>query len=742
MNRLFLALSLIWLCSSAAYPQEQDYKNLVALSSDSPLEISGISINSESVGVYEKFEITFQLGGQWENPFDPDQIRVDALITKPDGHTIVLPGFFYQDYHLNSYQELEKIDDPVWKVRFTPEMTGEFTYRLRAVNNGNEVASTEGTFTSAAFDAHHGYLKVSKSNPLYFEFDDGTPFFGIAMDRIAADADGCYPRFAHSGGNFNRLFLTNGRFDIQELNRDPERPDRGLGKMNLEHSWHLDQLLELGEQLGIYHMLTLTNQYNFNRQWEIHAYNKANGGILDSKNEYFINEEAMQYFEKYLRYMVARYGFSTAVFSWDLWNEYSAMGIDVDIAIPWHLRMAHVIDSLDVFNHVIHTNDGKFNGSDKMHALPEMEVVSTNTYAIKDIAYLASLWTERMIKTFNKPYVLTEYGMGHNFPPGAYGGMDPERRMVHNGLWSPVMSGSASTGMPWEANWLNDRIFYNYLKAVKKMVEDVPFSKRNWTPVSIHSFNFHESRPSYYADVIVEGWPGNFELNVEDAPEVYKIDAHGRVQHQESLSATLTGIEEGRPDQTSTVKFSMNYPTDGAFAVYVTELRESEPTPQLTVDLDGERMVRAELTPLDMEDYHPIKYNQYFTVNVPAGAHTIGVSNSGGGRIITSFELINYLPKSGPDLEVRGLQSDDFILLWLKNQKFTVLHEMVGIGLQTQPEGVLELQKVPNGTWMAEWVNTINASTIRTELVESDNHTLVLQTPPVKESIAVRLRKF
>jgi hypothetical protein len=135
-------------------------------------------------------------------------------------------------------------------------------------------------------------------------------------------------------------------------------------------------------------------------------------------------------------------------------------------------------------------------------------------------------------------------------------------------------------------------------------------------------------------------------------------------------------------------------------------------------------------------------YNQYYPIDIPKGPHKVTVSNSGGGRIVTSFELKNYILKNGPDLEVRGLRTDDYILLWLKNQKFTVLHELVKIPSQEQPEGILEIEHVPDGIWLAEWINTIDASEIKRELVESKNEKLILNTPVIDKSIAVRLRKL
>ena len=741
MKKIFLTLWVSGL-SLILIAQEKKWTNLVELSSDTPLDITEIVINSERIGLYEKFEISFKLDGKWMNPFDPEQVRIDAFFTTPEGKILTIPGFFYQEFYVNAQNQVEKVGDPVWKVRFAPSIPGRYSYFIRAANQGQEIRIPAEEFICESYNTNRGFVKVSKSNSLYFDFTDGTPFFGIGMDRIQGDEGNCYQRFSDSGGNFNRLFLTNGKVDIQEITRDPDRPDRGLGKINLENSWNLDKLLELGETLGIYHMLTLTNQYNFNRQWKIHTFNKANGGILDSKNEYFTNEEAMQYFERYLRYLVARWGYSTAVFSWDLWNEYSAMGIEVEVAIPWHVRMAHYLDSLDIFDHIIHTNDGLFNGSDKMHSLPEMEIVSTNTYATKDIAYLASVWTRRMIGTIQKPYVLTEYGMGHNPPPGGYGVMDPERRMVHNGLWSPLMNGSAATGMPWEARWLNDSIFFTYIQAIHKIADNVPFSKRRWEPVEISSFYFKNPHPDYYADVIVEGWPGNFRLDRENIPEVFQIDEYGRVRNQESLTAILTGKQEKADRATREVSFQVNYPVDGQFLVFVTEIRDEEPSPQLRVIVDGKKVLQKDLLPLPSENYYPVMYNQYYPVDIPEGSHIITVSNSGGGRIVTSFELKNFLLKNGPDLNVQGIRTHDYILLWLKNQKFTVLHEMVDIPSQKQPEGILELLQVPDGTWLAEWVNTLTAETIRKELVQVRNGNLLLPTPEVEKSIAIWLHKF
>lgn len=752
MNKFFLKGILLTIASlfvlfSVVNAQESEGSNIVRLSSEGPLEINELRVNSDEIGLYEKFEITFDLTGEWDNPFDPDQIKVDARFNSPDGEEIVVPGFFYQEYHQREDGDLEKVGAPVWKVRFTPVQTGEYRYQVVVNNKGKKIQSPTDVFTSVPYNANHGFVRIPTAvgtNPLYFEYSDGTPFFGVAMGEAGGSPsyfEMRYKRFAKVGGNFNRLFLTGGSINIAELSPPPQRPDRGLGKMNLETSWNLDKIMELGEELGVHHMLTLTNQWTFHNRWEVHSYNIDNGGILDSGRDYWTNEEAMRYFEKQLRYHVARWGYSTSVFSWDLWNEYSAApGSDLTVAIPWHQRMARYISSIDVFDHVIHTNDGSLNGRDQMHALPEIELVSTNTYAVKNIANVAETWTKRHINQFNKPYVLSEVGPGHSTGGIGYSGMDPERRMVHNALWSPLMSGGATTGLAWDSNWLDHQTFYTYTRAVAKFVEGVPFSKRQWKPVSVSSFTFNNpSIPNPdYADVIVEGWPGNFRRS-NNAPEFFQIDKHGNVDQQESLSAILSGGGGRRP---SSVGFTIEYPVDGEFAIYVTELRDTEPTPQLSVTLNGEQVLEKDLLPLDVENFNPVMYNQTYTIEIPKGSHNIRIENTGGGSFVTAFELKNYLLRTGPDLEVRGLQSEDHILVWLKNPKFTILHSLVDASMESRPEGLLELQNVPDGTWEAEWINTVDANWLKTEVVESENHRLVLETPVVGKSVAIRLRRF
>lgn len=723
--------------------QESTTNDYVNLSSKGDLKIGEILINSNKIGLYEKFEMSFTLDGEWDNPFDPEQIKVDAKFYLPDGKQILVPGFFYQEYRQDSYRTIEKTGKPVWMVRFAPDIVGDYKAEILASNKGKEAVSQQQTFTCIKYNANHGFLRLSETNPLYFEYEDGTPFFAVAVDNAVSNYFNYvkyYKRFAASGGNYNRLFIMSGDLDLGEETRQSAGPDRGLGKINLDASWKLDKVIELGEELGIYHQMCMTNQYNFNLAWKNNVFNRENGGILDSPKEYFTSEESMKYLEKRFRYIVARWGYSTAVFSWNLWNEYSAQpGFDIPSAVAWHQRMARYLRSIDQFHHVIHTNDGRLNGVDEISALPETELISTNTYGLKNIANVSEIWTKEFITRFNKPYMLAEFGIGHNnLPPGCYGEVDQGKRMIHDGLWSPMMSGSAGTGMAWECNWLDNEIVFTFIKAVAKIARDVPFSKRQWTPVAVSSFKFKKPGNKYYSDVIIEGWnpTGNYGMSKEAAGQkTFRITGNGKVVPNEYLHSPLsdtTGKKNSRI--VPSVTFNVEYPVNGEFLIYASDVRPVNPTVKLKVSVDGKEAMNKDLT--------PAPFMQYFKVSIAKGPHTIIIENGGGGNFQTAFELSNFVLKDGPALEVRGLQADDYILLWIKNEKYTLLHELAGIGFIKQPEGILELKDVSDGSWMAEWVNTITSSIIKTEMIESKGKKMILNTPSVEESIAVRLQKI
>jgi endo-1,4-beta-mannosidase len=138
------------------------------------------------------------------------------------------------------------------------------------------------------------------------------------------DYDMYFGSLGSVGCNYARLWLTDSGWD--DLAVEVE-----VGNYSLENTWRLDYVVELAERKGI-HLLMCTESFNYfctkstaPCNWDKDCYyNKKFGGFLDKPEEFFTDARAKADYKNRLRYLVARYGYSTAVFAWEFFNEANA----------------------------------------------------------------------------------------------------------------------------------------------------------------------------------------------------------------------------------------------------------------------------------------------------------------------------------------------------------------------------------------------------------------------------------
>lgn len=710
----------------------------LSLESSGQAGIGAITVTSASVPQFTRFEAAFSATGTWSNPYDPDQIAIEAVFHAPDERQVVVPAFFCQDYEREAVSGAELLvpKGPAgWRVRFTPTTPGTYRWSLRLRNGGQTVTSPEASFTCTPAADRHGYLRVSRRNPYYLEFDDGTPFFGIGMNIATLDAgrlasaERWYTRFAEAGGNLVRSWWCASSTDVEST--VSSRPDQGIGRYRQEDCWRIDQLMTLSERLGIHMMCCIETQQALRRDawWDRFTYNRANGGPIGAPAEFFTDESARRLFRHRLRYLVARWSYSTSVYAWQFWNEVSACNnYSSEPVAAWHREMATYLRGIDPAAHIIHTNFGNLDGYREVDGLPEMEVVSTNIYSRRDMAQTGIWGTRYLTGQYRKPYFLTEYGVGHH---GGWVTEDPTGIIVHNGLWGPLMSGSAGTGMPWGwGGWIDTQDMYHYWKPVADIVAGVPFAQRAWRPLQVERFAFRESgKAPYYADLFVEGWPRNYSYTLcpPQRPDVFTIDADGELREEESLSAVLRGGEH--------CTLSATFPVDGTFVVHVPEISESG-DPVLRVEVDGQDALSQALP---RGEGKPWEYWRAFPVPVPAGSHRLTVANSGAGVLITAYELQRFRRREGPDLDIAGRFCEDVILLWLRHPQFIWLCQREGRQPAPQAEGLLTLAGVADGAYAVTWLETTTGETLGTGTVQARAGRLALPTPAIARSAVAKL---
>lgn len=408
-----------------------------------PITVTALT---EAPAVYEKFEAQIDPGITVDNPYDPAVIQVDVAFTAPSGTVLVTPAFYYHDFTWNA-PGLTPTDDLSWRVRFTPQEAGEYRYRVSVTHDGATTQSDESVFTAAPSD-HPGFVRVDARNPRYFAFDDGTPYFPIGLNigwstgDTISDYTTWLDALAAGGGNFIRVWMAPWDMSIEWI-------DTGLGNYALRqgNAYELDQVVRLAEERGIYIMLSLINHGQFNTtvnpQWNENPYNSANGGPCSTPECFATDPEAIRFWEQRVRYIVARWGYSPNIMTWEWWNEINWTPLSNPAILgPWIARNSALIRELDPYDHLL-THSG---------SLLEVSDVWTPLDFTQDHFYDRDDFP-RTFRTANIAWA--EAYPDKPFLPGEFGratealSYDREGVELHLGIWGAVMTGASGTAMSW-----------------------------------------------------------------------------------------------------------------------------------------------------------------------------------------------------------------------------------------------------------------------------------------------------
>lgn len=432
--RLLLVIAAI--CLSAACSAGS------ALVSDAPLRL--LPPGDGAIDLYQKVELNINSAAAAENPFDPAQIDLLVHFRGPTGQEMIVPAFWYQDFDPKT---LQPVGEAGWKVRFTPTEAGQWS--AQATLAGSE-PSAEITFDVTPSDAQ-GFVRIDPRYPRYFAYDNGTPYFPIGLNIGWSNGDvlADYTRWLDSlranGGNVARVWMASWSFGI-------EWSDTRLGDYSkrMKQAWLLDQIFMMAEERDITIMLTLINHGAFstsvNPEWDANPYNAALGGPLTSAYDFMTDPAAKQMFQRRLRYIAARWGYSTSLFAWEWWNEVNWTGIvDRDLG-PWTTEMTAYLKQFDPYDHLVTTSyaDGTRTGIWELDAL---DFAQQHDYSGMNPLQSFPLAYERISRSAGeKPIVFGELGFaaGDDSNTAALEGIH-----LHNGLWIAPFTGYASTAMHW-----------------------------------------------------------------------------------------------------------------------------------------------------------------------------------------------------------------------------------------------------------------------------------------------------
>lgn len=478
-------------------------------------EILNIRQRPDSVGLYEKFEVSLELKCEFVNPFDPDDIDIHALFTSPSGKKWEIPGFYYFSRAT------------LWKIRFSPAETGKWNYTITVRDKNGEVVSSLQSFV-AVKSSKKGPIRVAE-NKRYLKYSDGSNFFGVGLwyndsyegfgsGRIKADE---LDDLKKLGVNFIGTFIT-----------PLETMGSGLGRYDQNICGRLDELLEMCEErdmllslnLWFHSYLSETVWGGGNVRWYTNPYMQ-----ITSAKDFYRSELAWKYQEKLYRYFIARYSYSRALGIWFIVDEVNgtegwASG-DSLAASNWGQKVHSYFKTNDPYNHpTTGTRSGGINefwhqgyqtfdiAAREIYEAQGFQINKTSTLdsaAVNPLKSSYSNYAQENRKLWNgyeKPVINGETGWDHTFyEPSMPGYLS----MYHNALWVTLATGSAMTPFWWaHSRMINDNVLTAQITGIAKFTGQIPFNRLT----GIRSASINSTKGDSYgiqSNEVVFGWVVN-----------------------------------------------------------------------------------------------------------------------------------------------------------------------------------------------------------------------------------------
>lgn len=492
------------------------------------------------------------------NPFDPKQLDIQFDFWKEsETKHYKRFGFYYEAFSNQNGRVVPVGSSSNFRVRFTPKETGIWNSKAIVIINKDTLMSNLISFECIPTESSkEGFLEIS-NNEKYFKIYDSS-FFpvgqnipwpgGIWYNNRETLPHKDYEKYHRlvkqlkdDGGNYFRMLITPWTYDI-------EFETLGNYSKRMSNAWELDQLINFTEKENLkihFNMMlhgalenpsvyTITN-------WDWPAYEDSvykDKTCVDPKDEgfcykrelglkhpveFFTDYDAKRFYKNKLRYMIARWGYSTSIGVLELFSEINNAGQQGNlkntgngcpnigtIALPyrdyqsvpkivlaWQNEMARYIkEELSHTNHPIsvsYTGRPDIKNGDLSYYSPYVDIATYNSYSFDpkqnkfarlteelntfrannlqiSNTILRKYDTRRSVK-LTKPFMLSEIGSGLS-------DCADNTEWKQSVFLSPF-TGLSGVGMPW-LNYDNNQNLWRYFAFVNRFMNAVNLSDGEW----------------------------------------------------------------------------------------------------------------------------------------------------------------------------------------------------------------------------------------------------------------------
>jgi hypothetical protein len=686
-----------------------------------------------SAKAYGCLQWQIDLDRTYDNPFDPDQIAVDAAFTGPDGRKMTMPAFWDESPGTPGH----------FMVRFAPSGVGAWSLSVRARDSHGEQTADPMSFQVGP-SQNNGFMSVAP-NHRYFQFSNGQSYFALGLNLAwtnshkASAYDRWFTSLSAGGGNLARVWMA-------RPSEPMETRAAGLGRYDQANCAFYDHVLQSALDHGIYCILTINNYRALIARdrwgpadWTDSPYNAANGGPATRPADFFTNTQCERLYRQRLRYLVARYSAFTSAFCWEFWNEQTFTNVPISPA--WTKAMADYLQSIDPYHHLISTSFGS-NDQAEVWRMPEINLVQEHEYPGSGIADGGPIFASEVYldRQFDKPCLIAEAGIDFRGPDGQYD-TSAQATNFHNGLWSTMMVGSAGGAMLWWwDNYVEPGNLWNTFAGAARFSSHIDWAQAHFEPLAVEALKTHPGAETF-SDIVVsagQGWGRSHGKTVEVQPNGQTMLLPPQYiygpEKEELRTPTLLSLTMPRAGQM--IVHAVGVSDYAMLRVYV----DGQPVSDFAFSALPTALPAGGHAHRSDSGMYQATIDKQCAVDLSAGKHTIELANlAGDWLMIQSVRFSHARSSKYADVFVNALtdRKSGQTIAWLHDPESNWQNDTKGIVPQTL-EGITISFPTAAGNYRVEWWDTYSGKIV----AQSDERSpgqLNLSVPSLRRDMALRI---
>jgi hypothetical protein len=451
------------------------------------------------------------------------------------------------------------------------------------------------------------------------------------------------------------------------------------------------------------------------------------------------DSNAISLLQRKFRYIIARWGYSPAVFVWELWNEVDQLSGYWDNIGPvgqWHQMMADWIRAHDPFQHPVTTSFGT-GLYGELSIWSSCDYISLHHYNAPDEAEMTMAdvrYTRHMFGS--KPIFHGETGTEWDYHRADWNSsyllylQDRTGLSIRNWAWGSLFASAASTPLPWWWDvWVDRYQFYSRWLSIVKFVADEDLASQGYTSHIIPVTAAAGVRTLGYIEVQLGASTQFADMNkwgMKAAENTFYAYDNTITPAQQLIPRYYWGFNPPRVPWRNPTAIMIDCPTPACTFVIVVDNFNSA---TLVLWIDG------------VAESHALSAKPtVVSISLSQGKHNVTLDATGDWLSVSKL----HIPTAASPLRAYAMVSDIRVLGWIKAINHTWNGVYTGQALPSSNDVTgskmvvtLPAPQAVSGQWSISWWDTDTGavSSLTSWPSPTGTSSLTLELPPIGPSV-------